>query len=543
MGRAPRSSGSRKKSERFFARNKVTFRASTVYSPRVLSSFFDNNVCKAPRYLRRWANRSSGIAAAIGPPGRVRRDVAALSTLPIQADLAPAWKDEVNRRLALHKIRMASSSGAATAAAQQAVQRDSSGRTRQAAAAARVAARYAKAPSYSEMLADEARAVVRAAEAASRAALQAQAAAESILAGLEAGLEADFESNFSADRQAEPVGAGTMEELWEPRGFDCMSSERVLRLAPDSRIEPAVDGSPLSQQIAQGKSSGISWVADIPLLSREPAASYVPQGTDGTQMAQEEGWEPQAWPPQLAESNDREALEEENEIFQPLHANLIEFPRELIAARRIRPRLVEGPHAERDDRQLSIFEVDPGTISTVPEMASDTAVEATVWQGARWSGMELEAEPAAKSIGKQMEETAPTLHLAPFGLRAMAAVVDGALILGVFLAVALVVATQVKHLPTKQQIELGSGAALLLLGGAYQMLFFMLAQSTPGMKYARISLCTFDDENPTRAQLRSRMVALLLSLLPLGLGVLWAIFDEDHLSWHDRLSGTYQRQG
>jgi uncharacterized RDD family membrane protein YckC len=142
-----------------------------------------------------------------------------------------------------------------------------------------------------------------------------------------------------------------------------------------------------------------------------------------------------------------------------------------------------------------------------------------------------------------MEETAPTLHLAPFGLRAMAAVVDGALILGVFLAVALVVATQVKHLPTKQQIELGSGAALLLLGGAYQMLFFMLAQSTPGMKYARISLCTFDDENPTRAQLRSRMVALLLSLLPLGLGVLWAIFDEDHLSWHDRLSGTYQRQG
>jgi uncharacterized RDD family membrane protein YckC len=262
-------------------------------------------------------------------------------------------------------------------------------------------------------------------------------------------------------------------------------------------------------------------------------------------MALEEGWEPQVWPPELAQSVDREAREEAREMFQPLPANLIEFPRELIAARRIRPRLVEGPHAERDERQLSIFEVDPGTISTVPEMASDTAVEEAVWQGARWSGMELEEEPA-KSIGKLREETAtaaPALHLAPFGLRAMAAVVDGALILGVFLAVALAVTTQMKSLPSKQQIELGSAVALLVLGGVYQILFFTLAQSTPGMKYAHISLCTFDDENPTRAQLRSRMVALLLSLLPLGLGVLWAIFDEDHLSWHDRLSATYQRQG
>ena len=62
------------------------------------------------------------------------------------------------------------------------------------------------------------------------------------------------------------------------------------------------------------------------------------------------------------------------------------------------------------------------------------------------------------------------------------------------------------------------------------------------MKYARISLCTFDDETPTRAQMRNRLGALLLSALPVGLGLAWAIFDEDHLSWHDRLSRTYQRR-
>jgi hypothetical protein len=30
-----------------------------------------------------------------------------------------------------------------------------------------------------------------------------------------------------------------------------------------------------------------------------------------------------------------------------------------------------------------------------------------------------------------------------------------------------------------------------------------------------------------------------MALLPAGLGVLWALFDQDHLSLHDRLSGTY----
>jgi uncharacterized RDD family membrane protein YckC len=66
--------------------------------------------------------------------------------------------------------------------------------------------------------------------------------------------------------------------------------------------------------------------------------------------------------------------------------------------------------------------------------------------------------------------------------------------------------------------------------------------STPGMMYAGISLCTFDEEFPTRTQLRDRLGALMVSVLPMGLGLAWSIFDEDHLSWHDRLSRTYQRR-
>jgi uncharacterized RDD family membrane protein YckC len=49
-----------------------------------------------------------------------------------------------------------------------------------------------------------------------------------------------------------------------------------------------------------------------------------------------------------------------------------------------------------------------------------------------------------------------------------------------------------------------------------------------------------DNRRPSWAQRCGRLGALLLSVLPVGLGIALAIFDDDHLSWHDRLSGTYQ---
>jgi len=31
-------------------------------------------------------------------------------------------------------------------------------------------------------------------------------------------------------------------------------------------------------------------------------------------------------------------------------------------------------------------------------------------------------------------------------------------------------------------------------------------------------------------------------VLPLGLGFVWALFDDESLAWHDRLSKTYLRK-
>jgi uncharacterized RDD family membrane protein YckC len=222
---------------------------------------------------------------------------------------------------------------------------------------------------------------------------------------------------------------------------------------------------------------------------------------------------------------------------QPIHANLIEFPRELVAARRARPRLAEGPLGASAE-QLSIFEVDPGAICTEPD--STKSVTAASSRLPEWSGMELEAQPIAET---EIEaEPASALALARISRRLMAAVVDGALIVGGCLAATLVAIAGMKTPIAAREAELAAIVALAALGALYQAFFFTLGKATPGMKYAGISLCTFNDEQPTRARLFARLGALPLSLAPLGLGVLWILFDEDRLSWHDRISRTYQRE-
>ena len=229
---------------------------------------------------------------------------------------------------------------------------------------------------------------------------------------------------------------------------------------------------------------------------------------------------------------------------QPIYANLIQFPREIIATRRIRPRIagIEAGSENELSNQLSIFEVDPATVST-EAAAPGTGVAGRSWAGPEWSDIQLDAQPDMDAqMDAEAAAAAPKLDLAPFGLRLMAAVVDTALIAAFVCADAAMVAAHMKQPPTIKAAELGAVVAMIAAGALYHWLFLTLGEATPGMRYARISLCTFDDEVPSRDQIRRRLGAMVLSLLPVGLGVAWAIFDDDRLTWHDRLSRTYQRR-
>ena len=129
----------------------------------------------------------------------------------------------------------------------------------------------------------------------------------------------------------------------------------------------------------------------------------------------------------------------------------------------------------------------------------------------------------------------------------MSGVVDLSLItVCVLAAIAVFVSTAVRisHTPLTMPLPIalgGTAASLVVFGLIYHQLFFLFSEATPGMRYARIALCTLTDENPTRSAMRRRLLAMGLSGLPLGLGYVWAMLDEDGLGWHDRISRMYQR--
>ncbi|HET6170875.1 MAG TPA: RDD family protein [Terracidiphilus sp.] len=444
----------------------------------------------------------------------------------------PAWKQEVNRRLAQHKHRKG------TPAQQGPAQPQAMGNSRAAEAAARVAARYSKAPTYSQMQAEEARTAVRAAEIATKVALEAQATAESALAELHAASAepqrgpAVVESIRRARVEPAEEAAIAVAEPERPMAVEAAAEPEFELIEVAAQPEPE---SVRAVQVTQGQTFGIRWEPDMPVRVLQPKAAPAPEPFD---LETEDWWTPAQVRATLR--NEPIAIEAD-----PGHANLIEFPRELVATRKMRPRLAEPTPAPQS--QLSIFEVDPGSVSTEPAAAETVAPVPSwserEWSGPEWSGIELGEHPMVEDR-PQVEPARPAqqVHLAPLGYRLMAAVVDGCLILGAFFSSAMFLATHMQSMPAPRSAEAMVVAGLLIVGFVYHALFFAMAVSTPGMRYAGIALSTFEDDSPTRAQLRHRLGAMALSLLPVGLGFAWSLFDDDHLSWHDRISQTYLRK-
>jgi hypothetical protein len=49
----------------------------------------------------------------------------------------------------------------------------------------------------------------------------------------------------------------------------------------------------------------------------------------------------------------------------------------------------------------------------------------------------------------------------------------------------------------------------------------------------------FDGQRPTQRERLQRFAWSAVSVLPAGLGLLWALVDEENLTWHDHSSKTF----
>jgi uncharacterized RDD family membrane protein YckC len=471
--------------------------------------------------------------------------------------IAPEWRQEVNRRLAEHKNRKANTSEASAPAHPV-----TPGSSRAAQAAARVAARYSKAPSYSQMQAEEARVAVRAAEIATQVALEAQSAAEFALAELHAAsVEAPNRPSAAVvtmpvEKVRQPEPSAPAEWEWSEQIVPAVTAEPLKHAAahePEAVTTPASElptGPVTSAKDSSGNLLHIRWQPDMPL--RDTAAST----SEPLDLSAEDWFT-------LGEISQPHHEPVEIEAHA-IHANLIHFPRELVATRRMRPRLAEGlTQQEEPGTQLSIFEVDPSSIQTEapapnpyldyaepeshavaePATASQAvrqSAQQVGWSTAEWHGMKLDAQAdRATSAGAVEAHKKP--ELAGLNRRFMAGTVDFTGVTAIAAFLWLTFALGMAHTLQPRTAELLGAGLFALAGLAYHAFFCLLSLRTPGMRYAGLSLCTLADCIPTQEQMRRRLGAMTVSMLPLGLGMLWSLFDEDRLSWHDRYSQTYLR--
>ncbi len=449
----------------------------------------------------------------------MRRDSGALSTFTGQAELSTLWKHEVSQRVAAHRKRKGAPANDAESQTHGRTDSNSGGSSRLSAAAARVAARYAAAPSYCDLFAAE----------ISPAPKEAEPVAEQIML-----LDLRPSSSGTFGQEAPQVSA-----LDEPPPLSMVEATAMATLDWSfGRDLVASTEHPLNEALER-ESHRADWSADEPAVAltiTQAQTLPIPEIEEHRSIWSE--------PPESSYSFAPDAFVVD---AQPIHGNLIEFPFELVAARKVRPRRAEGIYAStvEAEAQLSIFEVDPASISTRPEGIEPPA-EAPAWSRPEWADLKFEPsrpqELVAERVAEAKASKAVELQAAPMNLRLLAAVFDFALISTAFLTVAALVAVNATVLPTLREAEIGGGLVFAAIAMAYLAISYTLTRATPGMKYALLSLRTFDGQTPTREQRCRRLGALALSMLPVGLGAVWALFDEEHLSWHDRWSGTYLRR-
>jgi uncharacterized RDD family membrane protein YckC len=444
-----------------------------------------------------------------------------------EAEAPFALKEQVAQRLAAHRARRnQNSDGSLTPIATPSPAKSRSSRI-----AATVAERYANSPSYRSFLAEQAETAIRHAEAAAEvAALSARAV---------------------ADAQYELLAELDQWTLTPPTPTPAPATS-----APKLQLTEAPRPTPAAVSAVSNQAVTVRLYEDASFSFAEPNAS-------STRLYSQTQTAAQIYAQASVDEDEALILDDEiafrqSPVFDEstgssieIPANLIEFPRQLVAPRKARPRLAEGPLREDADQapataQLRIFEVEADQISTAPVVES-TAPE--------WSSILLAAHPVSAAF-----ETAEAPFLAELppqtaalNLRVMASVVDTCIVAAALLVFIAAFAVTVGKLSvgsasfsaipqiTPQIAAIAAAGTLAVLTLLYQLLFFTFSEATPGMRYARIGLCTFSDDNPSRSAMRRRIFAVILSACPLGIGFLWALLDDDGLGWHDRISRMYQR--
>ncbi len=129
--------------------------------------------------------------------------------------------------------------------------------------------------------------------------------------------------------------------------------------------------------------------------------------------------------------------------------------------------------------------------------------------------------------------------VAPVALRLEAGLIDTALIaIGcAFVAGAFLLAGG--EFSFDKHVLLFLAMAFVTVPFAYKLLWTFAARDTIGTRCAGLRLVDFDGNPPSHLRRYHRLFGAILSLLAAAVGLIWCLVDEDCLTWHDHISGTF----
>lgn len=132
-----------------------------------------------------------------------------------------------------------------------------------------------------------------------------------------------------------------------------------------------------------------------------------------------------------------------------------------------------------------------------------------------------------------------TLPVADLAVRRWAGLMDTGVLLGVYAGFLALFHSLGGQLGWARVDLVVYAVALFLLYLFYFSLFTLFIGITPGMQARGLAVVCLDGSAPETRQLLWRTFGYLLSGGTFLLGFLWALWDEDHLTWQDRISQTY----
>ena len=175
--------------------------------------------------------------------------------------------------------------------------------------------------------------------------------------------------------------------------------------------------------------------------------------------------------------------------------------------------------------------------------ANSAAVPAGADRGPERVDIDLTASPGApaenESTDRERRVAAPFLPVASPSKRRVAALVDALCLLFSYGGFLMLFGSLGGHFSFSKLNAIVCAATLALFYIQYFALFTIFGGTTPGMMLCGLQVMSYDGERATPRQLLARSLGYVLSAVTFFLGFLWAHWDEDHLTWHDRVSGTY----